>query len=242
MSKIHTSGFNVKSSSYGEEHDFEREGDDEWSRADTSTSHSIEGIELCLSNPDCVGAFLAYPGDEVHLVSVVYSTGDSFGHDQGSGLEHIAVFFTKEKADRCRDQIEAYNNLQGQVSSSYADKNTLEKTLKAITLLPHDLKKINKKSDTNKQSTWDIRSITNRLVFLNEADEPEEAYAPWYGYFEHLDYIEVSTFKVGPPVQIAHTLSRFKEPKKADQNPGTAPEPLSVPQKTEKTPRAKHGK
>jgi len=129
--KIQT-GFSVKSSSYSEESG--DHSDDEFSRGDTHTSHSVEGVVLAFDYPDCVGPFLALSRDEMYIVSVIYSTGDSFGYDHGRGLEHVAVFKTLEKANRYARQIEAYAALENSYNSF--DKKSLHKHIKEISLLP----------------------------------------------------------------------------------------------------------
>lgn len=68
----------------------ERSSDDEWDRDDTRTEHTVLGLEIGedyhrLSIPD------ARPGEMLHLVYAVYSTGDSFGHDADQCFEAILV-------------------------------------------------------------------------------------------------------------------------------------------------------
>lgn len=184
--KIQT-GFSVKSSSYSEESG--DHSDDEFSRGDTHTSHSVEGVVLAFDYPDCAGPFLALSRDEMYIVSVIYSTGDSFGYDHGRGLEHVAVFKTLEKANRYARQIEAYAALENSYNSF--DKKSLHKHIKEISLPPHELGKLKDKNEG-----WVLKDISAGLVFLNENDEPIETSTPWYGYFENLDYVNVSAHTV----------------------------------------------
>ena len=70
-----------------------REGDpnDQWDRGNTSTDHSVTGLVV---GEDYHGLYLdgeVKPGDTVWLVYAVYSTGDSFGHDQDKCIEFFTV-------------------------------------------------------------------------------------------------------------------------------------------------------
>lgn len=78
----------------------ERDPDDEWSGEDTSTSWTVEGITLL--DKDEYNALPAdFPvevGDTVYVVYAVYSTGDSFSHDENGEFETVCFFKTREKA------------------------------------------------------------------------------------------------------------------------------------------------
>lgn len=80
----------------------------EWDRGDTETTHSIKGLTRAR---DDEYSNLAYnleldSGDSAWLVFVIYSTGDSFGNDDGQCLMPIALFDSCEKAERCVVKIE----------------------------------------------------------------------------------------------------------------------------------------
>ncbi len=71
---------------------------DPWSRANTQSDHTVLGLhlerrsdtrerfeELCLP-------FVPTPGKFYSLLYLVYSTGDSFGHDEDSQIEFVGVY------------------------------------------------------------------------------------------------------------------------------------------------------
>jgi len=88
-------------SSYSEDTS-EADPEDSWSRASTSTSWDVRGIRA--HEKDGYGILKAdFPveiGDEVHVVYAVYSTGDSFGHDDGAYLEVLSFHKDLEVAKR----------------------------------------------------------------------------------------------------------------------------------------------
>lgn len=76
------------------------EGDDEqWGRRDCmSTSHDIRGLRIVRNYGDVIFPGIVKNGDQLYLLYAIYSTGDSFGFDEGS-ITFIDVFKSKEKAD-----------------------------------------------------------------------------------------------------------------------------------------------
>jgi hypothetical protein len=79
--------------------------DDSWDRGNTSTSWSVSGLRL-LEDGDRGGyrestqvAFKPEKGKIYHLLYAVYSTGDSFGHDEGHYLEVIGVYKNRKVAE-----------------------------------------------------------------------------------------------------------------------------------------------
>lgn len=94
--------------------------DDEWDRDDTHTSHVIRGFH---AEPEEGARFtdLWVPyepeyGVDYYLLYVVYSTGDSFGHDSGEGIEIIGLY-TKDELDVAREnrkRIEDHDNAKDQ--------------------------------------------------------------------------------------------------------------------------------
>ena len=71
----------------------ERNPDDQWDRDDTRSEHTMQFISIAregswntISYPGEVK-----PGDKVYLLFAVYSTGDSFGHDEDRSVELISV-------------------------------------------------------------------------------------------------------------------------------------------------------
>lgn len=74
----------------------EADPDDSWDRANTSTDHNITGFKAAPESEnkyyDVVVPFAPLFDEPYYLLYVVYSTGDSFGHDEGSGIEYIGFY------------------------------------------------------------------------------------------------------------------------------------------------------
>lgn len=83
--------------------DVTREADenDSWSRESTSTHWTVEGLKLAQNdNYGTVAvAFKPVKGEIYHLLYAVYSTGDSFGHDEGRNFEAIGVYKDRKVAE-----------------------------------------------------------------------------------------------------------------------------------------------
>lgn len=183
--------FKVQYNSYRSETS-EVDPDDEWSRASTSTDYSINGISLVEEKDksfDCSGAFVPFVDsnlETVYLVTVVYSTGDSFGNDKGYGIEFIKVFKTEEKAERCKKQIQANADLHNELSNSY------RQNLNKIQVL---MKEVHKCPTPKKDGNISIDKLYD-VYYQNERNETKKFHCPWNGYFESLDYIQVDSFDI----------------------------------------------
>ena len=87
---------------------------DNWSRASTHTEHNIVGFKV-RSEPQYGDVMVPYEperGVDYYLLYVVYTTGDSFGHDSGQGIEYIGLY-TKDElhiAQENEQRIEAHNH------------------------------------------------------------------------------------------------------------------------------------
>lgn len=71
----------------------EAAADDEWDRGNTSSKYTLEYISLA---NDSAYSTVTYPGEvkvgeKLYLLYAVYSTGDSFGHDEDACIELISV-------------------------------------------------------------------------------------------------------------------------------------------------------
>src|SRR5210317_84780 len=83
--------------------------DDEWDRDDTYTDHNIEGFRAAPEEDskyfDLVVPYEPEFDKEYYLLYAVYSTGDSFGHDDGSGIEYIGLY-TENELDVARENLD----------------------------------------------------------------------------------------------------------------------------------------
>lgn len=71
----------------------ERNSDDEWDRDDTESEHTLHGISIASKSSYNTVTYPGEikPGDKIYLLYAVYSTGDSFGHDDCHCIEFISV-------------------------------------------------------------------------------------------------------------------------------------------------------
>ena len=102
-----------------------REGCDEWDRGDTMTDWSFDEIyfgksykdqkshddlSIVISNED-------YNNKNLKVVIAIWSSGDSFGHDENGSAEIMSVHKTLDEAEKASDIIR-------NSSSSYFDDKT----------------------------------------------------------------------------------------------------------------------
>ena len=102
----------------------EPDSNDEWDRGCTETDWVVKGISRTDS---------AYPSRVIdvyydpepgtyYLVFAVYSTGDSFGHDEKSSLEIFDIYKTLEEAKACKDTLEKANDFSEMIITSTGKK------------------------------------------------------------------------------------------------------------------------
>lgn len=82
--------------------------DDSWDRANTSTDHNIVGFRAALESEgkyyDLAVAFEPDFKTTYYVLYAVYSTGDSFGQDDGHSVEFIG-FYTKDQLDIANENM-----------------------------------------------------------------------------------------------------------------------------------------
>lgn len=78
----------------------EANDDDDWDRGDTDTSHNIVGFRAAPETDnkyyDLAVAFNPKDNVTYYVLYAVYTTGDSFGRDDGSNIEYIG-FYTEDE-------------------------------------------------------------------------------------------------------------------------------------------------
>ena len=97
-------GYKVKISSRRDfyEHDGKLYG--AWS---ASSSHTlIKTVEMTEDYPDVVAPFDLKTGDDAYVVWVIWSSGDSFGHESGAFAEAIGIFKDAKAAFELSNHIE----------------------------------------------------------------------------------------------------------------------------------------
>lgn len=103
----------------------EADPDDEWSRDSTSTSWHVKGVQVA-SKDDYDGVtvgFDATPGEAVFVVYAIYSTGDSFGHDESAQLEFIDAFKSADKAAAAAQGLQGSAKGWTREDGSFAEMN-----------------------------------------------------------------------------------------------------------------------
>jgi hypothetical protein len=88
----------------------ERDPDEEWDADDTSTSNNVYGFKVAESNSknqivDIVVDYEIKPDKTYYLVSVIYSSGDSFSHHTGN-IDYIMLYDNLEMAEATKKIIE----------------------------------------------------------------------------------------------------------------------------------------
>lgn len=99
---------------------------DQWDRDDTYTSWTFESCTTAKTHPDVLGYFNDHPNDgqELYLVSVIFNTGDSFGHEEAGSIEHILVYESLQDAKEAVKLIEQSKNSHKVVIPNGIGSNT----------------------------------------------------------------------------------------------------------------------
>lgn len=87
-----------------------RHGDpnDEWDGDDTETSHHITGFRVLKNGySDLEVDFKLTPGKPYYLLYAIYSTGDSFHHEEGK-IEYIGLYKSLKDAEVNQKLIEKH--------------------------------------------------------------------------------------------------------------------------------------
>lgn len=206
-----STAFKIHYTSYREEDSsFESDPDDNWSRPNTYTHHTIEGVSLVLRPHadafDCTAPFAANAGQKVYVVAATYSSGDSFGHDQGEGIEFISVFQTPSKAQRCKEQLQAHTDLCNMRRNYRASsQEDIEKIMGNLAVPVQ--KKTDKDGTAWDLSEWDYKT---QAYYQDESDALITCSLPWIGYFESLDQLEVYECILKPDAKLVSSVSKRK--------------------------------
>jgi hypothetical protein len=92
----------------------EPESNDEWDRGDTDTFHSFVKISKRSEFPEIASSLDIPVGSDCFVVWASYSTGDSFGHDQGGGKILLGVFLDEKPAQELETEIEKRDQARDQ--------------------------------------------------------------------------------------------------------------------------------
>lgn len=152
--------------------------EDSGDRDDTHSSYDIRGVYLNNAFPDITACFPVAVGVSVFLVYVVYSTGDSFGHDADGKIVFVDVFTTKEKAEACATAI-----------SEHAKWSKRDRFWKPLT------KQQRKELDKKYADEYTVG-------YVRENGETCSLHCSWNGYFDSLSYANVESFTIASKTTI----------------------------------------
>lgn len=105
----------------------EADKDEPFDRDDTATDHHVSGLEIVEGRSfwDLIVDYEVGEDRPYHLLYAVYSTGDSFGRDDGDKILFFDLYEKAEDAERAREQIEA---CEGTIMSYTASNGTTTTT------------------------------------------------------------------------------------------------------------------
>ncbi len=95
--------------------------EDSWDRPDTSTDWSINGLRIVEKDGYRVHEVPYAPviGSPHYLVFAIYSSGDSFGHDESGGFEIIGIYDNPELARDAADAAKGNGQFINEAGKKY---------------------------------------------------------------------------------------------------------------------------
>lgn len=155
-----------------------REGDpnDRWDRDDTYTYHHIKGIRLLDEGEyyDFITTFEVDPQKVYFLLYGIYSTGNSFGHDEGE-IQFVDLYETMEMAQKNLKRIEEHHKTYKKLNDRWTQPSKEEKK---------ELKDLKKTFNE-----WSVKLVT-------QSGREYDFHVPWHGYFERLEQVEIEPVMV----------------------------------------------
>jgi len=148
--------------------------DDKWDRDNTATEHDIRGFRVVGEQNyyDLSVDFEVDPTRPYFLVYAIYSTGDSFGHDDGC-IEFVGLYESLDVAHENAQRLKIHNETYRQWNDPWYTPS------KQMSMA--ELKKLEK----------NFEPYSVQLVTKDGTDYKMNV--PWHGYFEHLDEVEVES-------------------------------------------------
>lgn len=167
----------------------EADPEEEYSGEDTQTSHWVNGLNVVEDNSFHVGG--AFTKDElknadnkVFLVNVIYSTGDSFSHQDSGSIEFVECFLDIGKAEDLIDNIQRHALIGNGYNTSKKDyRKEYIKYLEDNGIM----EKI--KADPNFKEKDFNDYLEYRLYYLDEQEQLKITSTPWVGYFESISSV-----------------------------------------------------
>lgn len=152
--------------------------EDEWDRGNTSSSWTVDDfiqiyepdhrrygwMEMDLDVP-----FEVTSGTKYYLMYVVYSTGDSFGHDENACIEFCGLYTDISIAQENENRIRAHYDWAKYKSATWRTGNPPKRP----------------KFVPEKYGEFNV------MLRTDDGKEEYELHVPWTGYFESMSYLEI---------------------------------------------------
>ena len=153
-----------------------RDLDEQWDGDDTYTSHDIRGIYKLNKNEYCDldSEFELEKNKNYYLVYGIYSTGNSFCHQDGV-IKFVQLYLTKNKAEKCAKALQDHYNLWKE--PSWGENHKLNQKLQ---------KEAEKK---NRYAQFSQKIELESGIILDYSVD-------WTGYFEHSLNMHVETVRL----------------------------------------------
>jgi hypothetical protein len=145
----------------------------QWGRRDCyAEEHNIRGVRDVGEKGyyDLQTAFDLDPTRPYFLVYGIYSTGDSFGHDEGR-IEFVGLYEDLEVAHENVRRIQQHNEMYNQLENRWYTSS----------------KQMSKAEMTKLRKTFEPYSVQ----LVTEDGQEYKVHVPWHGYFERLTEVEV---------------------------------------------------
>lgn len=163
----------------------ELDPDDDYDRLGTSSSYTLDGLGLPgqtkapgyhdqVMTPDKD----IKKGDSVYAVVVRYSTGDSFGFDEGSGFDLVGAFLDEATAEKLAFLVRLHYSI-------YEKEHTAKEKMRLL-------------DEFRQHGGLEDKDGLHEFYFIMvlPSGETFPAQVAWTGYFERLDLVTVE--KINP--------------------------------------------
>ena len=157
-------------------------GDDGWDRGDTSTSWWVEDVDFTTQEGSGYGEHFIVPkfdlvfpllqSKEFYILYGIYSTGDSFGHDDRKYLEVIEVYQELCDAEQAERQLQDHYRLARE--GRYGGYGS---------------------GSTKKERPKDFNDYSCEII--GGDGKLFTCHTPWVGYFDSLDDLCIHSFTIG---------------------------------------------
>jgi len=163
----------IETSCYGEQD--EGDGEQYGRRGDTHTSWDIENIKRGTENDsDLALKFVPTPGEQLYLVWLSQSTGDSFGNDEGKYFVPVEVYRDRDLAEKAIAAIREHADFSSKLHHAHIFRLTKD-----------EKKAFQERAKAHEDF---------KLTLIGGDGKPYDEYTPWNGYFDSIYSIQICPF------------------------------------------------